>query len=248
MVCDGVVIINRGRVVAQGAQAQLVEQVFPTARIEIEIGGPREAVEAALRGIAGVLRRAGSLQGGRHADASWWSRLGGATFGAGGAAGERARVAAARAPSGGHEPGRGLHQGGGGRKSAARSRSHRRRGPARVAGGRTRLMRWLPVFKKEMRLYFGSPVAYAFLAPVPPGDGLDVRARSSSSTASSPCACVHAADGGAEPQSHREASARPLFSNMSVVLLFFMPMLTMRALRRGEEVGHHRAAADLSRA
>ena len=22
-------------------------------------------------------------------------------------------------------------------------------------------MRWLPVFKKEMRLYFGSPVAYA---------------------------------------------------------------------------------------
>ena len=56
MVCDGIVIINRGRVVAQGTQAQLVEQVFPTARIEIEIGGPREAVEAALRGIPGVLR------------------------------------------------------------------------------------------------------------------------------------------------------------------------------------------------
>jgi ABC-2 type transport system ATP-binding protein len=56
MVCDGVVIINRGRIVAQGTQAQLVEQVFPTARIEIEIGGPREAVVAALRGIAGVLR------------------------------------------------------------------------------------------------------------------------------------------------------------------------------------------------
>jgi ABC-2 type transport system ATP-binding protein len=56
MVCDGVVIINRGRVVAQGTQAQLVQQVFPTARIEIEIGGPRETVVAALRGIAGVLR------------------------------------------------------------------------------------------------------------------------------------------------------------------------------------------------
>ncbi len=56
MVCDGVVIINRGRIVAQGTQAQLVEQVFPTARIEIEIGGPREAVVAGLRGIAGVLR------------------------------------------------------------------------------------------------------------------------------------------------------------------------------------------------
>jgi ABC-2 type transport system ATP-binding protein len=56
MVCDGVVIINRGRIVAQGTQGQLVEQVFPTARIEIEIGGPREAVVAGLRGIAGVLR------------------------------------------------------------------------------------------------------------------------------------------------------------------------------------------------
>ncbi len=56
MVCDGVIIINRGRIVAQGTQTELVEQVFPTARIEVEIGGPRDAVLAALRGVPGVLR------------------------------------------------------------------------------------------------------------------------------------------------------------------------------------------------
>ena len=42
----------------------------------------------------------------------------------------------------------------------------RRRGSPAVAPARgraARLMRWLPIFKKEMRLYFGSPVAYAFL-------------------------------------------------------------------------------------
>ena len=56
MVCDGVIIINRGRIVAQGTQTELVEQVFPTARIEVEVGGPRDAVLAALRSVPGVLR------------------------------------------------------------------------------------------------------------------------------------------------------------------------------------------------
>jgi len=55
MVCDGVIIINRGRIVAQGSQSELVEQVFPTSRIEVEIGGPRDAVVAALRTVPGVL-------------------------------------------------------------------------------------------------------------------------------------------------------------------------------------------------
>src|SRR5215831_853253 len=54
MVCDGVVIINRGRIVAQGTQSELVEQFFPAARIEVEIGGPSEAVAAALRAVPGV--------------------------------------------------------------------------------------------------------------------------------------------------------------------------------------------------
>jgi len=56
MVCDGIIIINRGRIVAQGRKEELVAQVFPTARVELEVGGPADAVAAALRGVPGVLR------------------------------------------------------------------------------------------------------------------------------------------------------------------------------------------------
>jgi len=56
MVCDGIIIIHRGRIVAQGTQEELVAQVFPTARVELEVGGPADAVAAALRAAPGVLR------------------------------------------------------------------------------------------------------------------------------------------------------------------------------------------------
>jgi len=55
IVCDGVIIINRGRIVAQGTQSELVEQIFPTSRVAIAVGAPAEAVERALRGVPGVL-------------------------------------------------------------------------------------------------------------------------------------------------------------------------------------------------
>src|SRR5262249_60980773 len=54
MGCDSIIIINRGRIVAQGTQSELVQQVFPAARIEVEIGGPSEAVAAALKAVPGV--------------------------------------------------------------------------------------------------------------------------------------------------------------------------------------------------
>jgi ABC-2 type transport system ATP-binding protein len=54
MVCDSIIIINRGRIVARGTQSELVQQVFPAARIEVEIGGPSEAVAAALKAVPGV--------------------------------------------------------------------------------------------------------------------------------------------------------------------------------------------------
>jgi ABC-2 type transport system ATP-binding protein len=56
MVCSGVVIINRGAIVAQGPIDRLVEEFFPTARVEVEIAGPMAAVLEGLRGIAGVVR------------------------------------------------------------------------------------------------------------------------------------------------------------------------------------------------
>jgi ABC-2 type transport system ATP-binding protein len=56
MVCDGVVIINRGRIVAQGTESELVEQVFPAARIELRVAGPTGDVLAALRALPAVSR------------------------------------------------------------------------------------------------------------------------------------------------------------------------------------------------
>jgi ABC-2 type transport system ATP-binding protein len=56
MVCSSVVIINRGVIVAQGPIDSLVEQFFPTARVEVEIAGPSpSAVRDALRVIPGVV-------------------------------------------------------------------------------------------------------------------------------------------------------------------------------------------------
>ncbi len=55
MVCSGVVIINRGSIVAQGPIDTLVQQFFPTARLEVEIVGPPAAVRHGIRGIPGVV-------------------------------------------------------------------------------------------------------------------------------------------------------------------------------------------------
>ena len=55
MVCSGVVIINRGSIVAQGPMDRLVEQFFPTSRVEIEVVAPPPAVPDAVRSIAGVV-------------------------------------------------------------------------------------------------------------------------------------------------------------------------------------------------
>src|SRR5256885_12358837 len=56
MVCSSVVIINQGVIVAQGPIDTLVEQFFPTARVEVEIAGPSPAaVREALRVIPGVV-------------------------------------------------------------------------------------------------------------------------------------------------------------------------------------------------
>src|SRR5205809_6706875 len=56
MVCDGVIIIHRGRIVAQGTESELVEQVFPAARVELQVAGPTGDVLAALRALPIVSR------------------------------------------------------------------------------------------------------------------------------------------------------------------------------------------------
>jgi ABC-2 type transport system ATP-binding protein len=55
MVCDGVIIINRGRIVARGTESELVEQVFPAARVELRVAGAEGDVAQALRAVPAVL-------------------------------------------------------------------------------------------------------------------------------------------------------------------------------------------------
>jgi ABC-2 type transport system ATP-binding protein len=55
MVCDGVIIINRGRIVAQGTESELVQQAFPSARIELRVGGTDGDVASAVAAIPGVV-------------------------------------------------------------------------------------------------------------------------------------------------------------------------------------------------
>ena len=96
-------------------------------------------------------------------------------------------------------------------------------------------MRWLPVFKKEMRLYFGSPVAYVVITFFLLISGWffsqiflfysDASMRSFM-----------------QPQFGQNLNVvdnvmRPLFTNMSVVLLFFIPMLTMRLFAEERKSG-----------
>jgi ABC-2 type transport system ATP-binding protein len=55
MLCSGVIIINKGVIVAQGPIDTLVEQFFPTARVHVEIAGPPAAVREGLHKIPGVV-------------------------------------------------------------------------------------------------------------------------------------------------------------------------------------------------
>ncbi len=55
MLCSGVIIVNKGSVVAQGPIDSLVEQFFPNSRVHVELDAPAVAAREALRTIPGVL-------------------------------------------------------------------------------------------------------------------------------------------------------------------------------------------------
>jgi ABC-2 type transport system ATP-binding protein len=55
MVCNSVVIINKGTIVAQGPIDLLVEQFFPSSRVEVELAKADPAVREAMLGIPGVV-------------------------------------------------------------------------------------------------------------------------------------------------------------------------------------------------
>jgi ABC-2 type transport system ATP-binding protein len=56
MVCEGVIIINRGRIVASGPLDRLMQELSPTARLQVQVEGPTELVTQSLRAVPGVQR------------------------------------------------------------------------------------------------------------------------------------------------------------------------------------------------
>ncbi|HLE44785.1 MAG TPA: ATP-binding cassette domain-containing protein [Methylomirabilota bacterium] len=56
MVCEGVIIINRGRIVPSGPLDRLMDELSPVARVQLQVEGPAEIVGASLRALPGVTR------------------------------------------------------------------------------------------------------------------------------------------------------------------------------------------------
>jgi ABC-2 type transport system ATP-binding protein len=56
MVCGGVIIINRGRIVASGSLDRLMDELSPVTRLQVQVEGPPELVRASLRALPGVSR------------------------------------------------------------------------------------------------------------------------------------------------------------------------------------------------
>ena len=56
MVCEGVVIINRGRIVASGSLDRLMDELSPMTRLQVQVEGPGDLVASSLRALPGVQR------------------------------------------------------------------------------------------------------------------------------------------------------------------------------------------------
>src|SRR3989454_92022 len=143
-----------------------------------------------------------------------------ASLGCGGAGARRARrdlrarlpaaVEPARAQAGGDDARGGLHPRGG-----------------RRAGGRgVEPVRIWPIFKKEMRLYFTSPVAYVVVAIFALIAGYFFYSIFAFFTLASMQSMMNPAM--ARELNVTDSVMRPLFSNISVILLLLMPLVTMR--------------------
>ncbi|MGH7403965.1 MAG: ABC transporter permease subunit, partial [Candidatus Rokuibacteriota bacterium] len=98
-------------------------------------------------------------------------------------------------------------------------------------------MRWLPVFKKEMRLYFGSPVAYVVFTFFLLISGWFFSQIFLFYSDASMRSFMQPQFGQNQNLNVIDNVMRPLFTNMSVVLLFFIPMLTMRLFAEEKKAG-----------
>jgi len=96
-------------------------------------------------------------------------------------------------------------------------------------------MRWVPVFKKEMWLYAGSPAAYVVFTFFLLISGWFFSQIFLFYSDASMRSFMQPQFG--QNLNITENVMRPLFTNMSVVLLFFIPMLTMRLFAEEKKAG-----------
>jgi gliding motility-associated transport system permease protein len=96
-------------------------------------------------------------------------------------------------------------------------------------------MGWLPLLRKEMRLYFGSPVAYVVFTFFLLISGWFFSQIFLFYSDASMRSFMQPQFG--QNLNVTENVMRPLFTNMSVVLLFFIPMLTMRLFAEEKKAG-----------
>ena len=96
-------------------------------------------------------------------------------------------------------------------------------------------MKTLAVFKKELRLYFSSPIAYVVLRDLHAGGRLVLLQRLRLLRAISMQSAMNPMM--ARDMSVTEGVVRPLFQNISVIMLLMMPLLTMRLFAEEKKSG-----------
>ena len=97
-------------------------------------------------------------------------------------------------------------------------------------------MAWLPVLRKELRLYFGSPVAWVLIAMFLVLSGFYFSQIFFIYTMQSIQASMNPMMGGGS-LNPVDSIMRPLLHFMAVMLLFFVPMLTMRLFAEEKRSG-----------
>ena len=231
MVCEGVIIINRGRVVASGPLDRLMQELSPTARLQVQVEGPAELVSPVP---AGAPRHLSAWR----PEASWT------------ASARSSSRPIGRATSGGRSLQLVAQQRWGLLELKALDLSledvfirivageehergdDRRRGGIRRGGG---VVRAWAIFKKELRVYFSSPIAYAVLTIFALISRLVLLQRLRLLRVASMQAAMNPMM--ARDMSVIEGVLRPLFQNMSVIMLLMMPILTMRLFSEEKKSG-----------
>ena len=243
MTCGRVVIINKGRVVAEDTPDNLTRRLKGAGTTRIEVRGDEATVLEAVRAVPGVI--AAHARGGHDGIGRGRRRGGGRPRRALRAGlGDRDQGLRPRRPAAaGNEPGGDLPP------PHHRGRRRSRRPPPEEENDLTALRNISAIFGKEWRHYFGSPIAWVALFVWTMLFGVFFYFSFSFFLEQSMRIAQQGMEmgGGGMKISLNEYLIRPLFHNLAVVALFVAPDADDAALRRGEAPGHDRAARHVSR-